>query len=134
MQKSIERRWSVTDGRRVHLPILQPLFEYASVRSIVIDDQHPKVMDCALRSCGRLRSWLRLTAECCSKSERTANVWLTLNRDPSVHERHQACRDRQSQTSPAVFTRRRGVLLLEGAKDSLLIVARNADTRVTHRK
>src|SRR6476646_8621201 len=125
MQKNVKCRGSVINGRRLHLPILQPLFEYAPVRSIVIDDQHPKVMDFDLRSHRYLRSWLRLTAEGCCKSERAADVWLALNRDRSVHERYQACGDRQSQTSPAVFTRRRGVLLLEGAKDSILIVARN---------
>src|SRR5258708_20600909 len=103
MQKSIERRCSVTNGRRLHLPILQPLFEYASVRSIVIDDQHRNVMDFDLRSYGCLRSWLRLAAEGCSKSERTANVWLALYFDPSVHERHQSCRNGQTQTSSPIF-------------------------------
>src|SRR4029077_1300148 len=105
---------------RHHAPILQPFFKYAAIRSVVVDNQHSPVIDFHLSPGRELLDWMRLAEKCCRKGERAANARLALDGNLSVHERHQTCGDRQTQASTTVFSRRRGVLLLECAKDSFL--------------
>ena len=55
-------------------------------------------------------------------------------RDLAAHQGHQPRGDRQAQARAAVLPRGRGVGLLEGAEDLLLLVARDADAGVADRE
>ena len=75
-----------------------------------------------------------LPAEPRREGEGAAPARLALHRDRPAHQGHQAGGDRQSQAGAAVLARRRGVLLLKGAEDLILLVRWDANAGVRHFK
>src|SRR5438876_175638 len=79
----------------------------------------------------RLRG-VRLPAEARREGEGAAAARRAVHGDRPAHQSDQPGSDGQAQAGAAVLTRGRGVLLLEGPEDPLLLVGRDADAGVAH--
>ena len=66
--------------------------------------------------------------------ERAAPARSAFQPHASIHLFNQARADRQAQAGASVFTRHGSICLGESAKDGLLLVCGNADSRIADRK
>src|SRR2546423_14849728 len=77
--------------------------------------------------------WLRIgVTQRNEQRERAALAWGADDLDLAAEEARDFPADRKSEPSATVFTIRRAIGLLERFEDQLLLVLRNADTRVLH--
>src|SRR5438876_12003999 len=77
---------------------------------------------------------MRLLTEARCEGEGAAPAWRAVHGDGSAHEGHQPGSDGQAQAGAAVLARGRGVLLLEGPEDALLLLGWDADAGVLDSK
>src|SRR5580700_10080604 len=75
---------------------------------------------------------MRLKSEAGGEGEGAASARRAVNGDLAAHEGHQPGGDGQAQAGATVLARGRGVLLLEGPEDALLLLLRDADASVAH--
>src|ERR1700719_3872636 len=75
---------------------------------------------------------MRLLAKARREGEGAAPAGRAVHGDSSTHQGDQPGSDGQSQAGAAVLARGRGVLLLEGPENSLLLLGRDADAGVAH--
>ena len=132
--EGVHGRQPVAHRRRLHLPAAQPLLQDVAVGGVVVHDKHRHVVEQHRRlDGGRLRG-VRLASEARREGEGAAPARLALHVDRAAHQGHQPGGDGQAQAGAAVLPRGRGVLLLEGPEDRLLLVLRDADAGVAHRE
>ena len=132
--EGVHGRQPVAHRRRLHLPAAQPLLQDVAVGGVVVHDEHPQVVEQDRRPGGGLLRRVRLAPEPRREGEGAAPARLALHGDRPAHQGHQPGGDRQAQAGAAVLPRGRGVLLLEGPEDPLLLVGRDADAGVAHRE
>ena len=114
--------------------IFQPRSHSSRIRRLVALSSTISTGRSCSRTGGRVATapGMRLAAEPRREGEGAAPARLALHRDRPAHQGHQPRGDRQAQAGAAVLARGRPVLLLEGAEDLLLLVARDADAGVAH--
>ncbi len=120
--------------RRFHLPAAEPFQQDLTIGGVVVDDENRQVVEQDRRwGCDRIRIE-QLALEPHSEGKGAAPARLALHRDRPTHQGHQPRGDRQAQSSTAVLPCSRGVFLLEGPEDRLLLFTGNADAGVAHRE
>src|SRR5262245_36585235 len=77
---------------------------------------------------------MRLAAKDGCESECASFAGLAIDRDRSTHQSRKLRGDGESQAGASVLAGRRSVLLLKCVKDALVLVFRNADTRIANRE
>ena len=94
--------------------------------------EHRQVVEQDRRPRSDLLRRVRLAPEPGREGEGAAPARLAVHADLPAHQGDQPGGDGQAQAGAAVLARGRGVLLLEGPEDSLLLVLGDADAGVAH--
>ena len=126
-----QARHARLDRRGAPAKIGAGLLQDAARQRVVVNNEKVQAREAGVP---RWRGRLRSGAQRHGKAKFAALPQGGLNRDPAPHQLGKLAADGQPQAGAAVLARHRGIDLRKHAKNGVELLARDANTRIAHRK